>query len=207
MARKLNETRLRHARKAWEPFDADKRPRGTLFTHLASAIASQQLSTKAADTIYGRFKALFPRKTPTPSVTLELTVTQLRGAGLSGAKVLAIQDLARKTLEGLVPTDAQARKMSDDELVERLIAVRGVGRWTVEMVLIFRYRRMDVWPVDDLGVRKGFKLLFPEARFTTARELAPLGDQWAGNRTEIAWYCWRALEAQATEKKNTKAKK
>lgn len=168
------------------PFDFGKIPDGTLFTHLVGAIVSQQLSIKAASTIHGRFKALFANNLPTPEATLRLKIPTMRGVGLSEAKAKAILDLAAKALDGTVPSDEVARSLSDSELVERLVSVRGVGRWTVEMVLIFRYRRPDIWPVDDLGVRKGFEMLFPKGKL--------LEPGFKGKRTELAWYCWRVLE-------------
>lgn len=179
-----------------QPFDESHRPDGTLFSHLASAIVSQQLSLKAAGTIYGRFSALFSDSVPSAESTIKLSKAQLRKVGLSEAKALSILDLAQKTLDNTIPTDAQAKKLSDSELIDRLTQVRGIGKWTVEMVLIFRYRRLDVWPVDDLAVQKGFRLIFPNLKFKNAKELDLLGDNWAGNRTEIAWYCWRAIEQQ-----------
>ncbi len=194
--KKLDTSRLDELRRRCAPFELKKRPEGTLFIHLARSIASQQLSLKAAATIYSRFAALCPEGVPTPETVLALPITKLRTAGLSQAKALALQDLSHKALAGVVPTDAQARRLSDDELVERLTAVRGVGRWTVEMVLMFRYRRPDVWPVDDLGVQKGFRLMFPSLKFKDRKDLTRLGVRWAGQRSEIAWYAWRALEEE-----------
>lgn len=191
--------RLAELRRRCEPFDLQKRPEGTLFIHLARSIVSQQLSLKAAATIYGRLAALFVGGMPTPELVLMLKTPQLRAVGLSEAKARAIQDLAAKALEGVVPTDAVARKLTDDELVARLIQVKGVGRWTVEMVLMFRYRRPDVWPVDDLGVQKGFRLMFPRLKFKDTKGLMRLGKHWAGHRSEIAWYAWRALEEAQNE--------
>lgn len=191
--------RLNVLRKRVEPFSQDMRLERSLFEALASAICSQQLSLKAAATIFGRFKALFPKQVPTALHTLKLSHQALRGAGLSEAKARAIRDLAEKSLSGIVPTDPVAMGLSNEELIERLVLVRGIGKWTVEMILMFRYRRLDVWPVDDLGVQKGFRLLFPELKFRTAKELWPLGSFWAGKRSEIAWYCWRALEEEQNQ--------
>ena len=189
--KKLNELKKRVA-----PFDYNAKPSGTLFIHLVDAIVSQQLSLKAAATIYGRFEALFDNHAPTPEAILKLSHVQLRSVGLSEAKARAMVDLSSKALEGIVPTDEEAHAMSDAELIERLTQVKGIGQWTVEMVLIFRYRRRDVWPVDDLAVQKGFRLLFPTAKFKQAKELAPLAQQFNGRRSELAWYCWRVIEEQ-----------
>ena len=144
-----------------------------LFESLTEAIIYQQLNGKVAATITGRVKALFPENThrvrtrhglvagfPTPEQVLAAAPELLRSAGLSQAKMLAIRDLAAKALDGTVPTVRAAHKLSDDELVERLTAVRGIGRWTVEMLLIFRLGRPDVFPLTDYGVRKGFSLTF-----------------------------------------------
>ena len=125
------------------------------FLALAESIAYQQLNGKAAATIWGRFDALFPGTGPTPEGVLAASDEAMRGAGLSRAKMLAIRDLAAKTLDGTVPTSARLRGLDDEEIVERLTSIRGIGRWTAEMLLMFRLGRPDVLPVDDLGVRKG----------------------------------------------------
>ena len=199
MKKKPSLKNLNVLRKRVEPFSREVRLERPIFESLAAAICSQQLSTKAAATIFGRFKALFVDERPLPEQLVKFTDAQLRAVGLSEAKTKAVRDLAQKTIEGIVPSDEAAMKLSDDELVERLTKVRGIGRWSVEMMLMFRYRRPDVWPVDDLGVQKGFRLLFPELKFKTAKELKPLGDFWKGKRSEIAWYCWRALEEQEVQ--------
>lgn len=191
--------RLSELKKRVVPFDSTINLTGSLFSHLCDAIVSQQLSLKAAATIYARFEQLFADQTPTPELVLRLPHERLRSVGLSEAKTKAVQDLAAKTIEGIVPSDAIAQSLTDEELIERLTEVRGVGKWTVEMVLMFRYRRKDVWPVDDLGVQKGFRLLFPRLKFTNPKELHRLGERWQGKRTEIAWYCWRALEEEARQ--------
>jgi DNA-3-methyladenine glycosylase II len=125
---------------------------------------------------------------------LKLRPPVLRKAGLSGAKVLAMKDLARKTLGGVVPTLAQARRLSDEELVERLVSVRGIGVWSVEMFLIFRLGRPDVLPVHDLGVRKGWSVAYGKPHMPTARELLAAGEPWRPYRTVASWYMWRAFE-------------
>jgi DNA-3-methyladenine glycosylase II len=118
----------------------------------------------------------------------------LRAAGLSGAKIAAVRDLAQKTIEGIVPTLEQAQKMSDQELVERLDSVRGVGTWTVEMFLIFRLGRPDVLPIHDYGVQKGFALTYGKKEIPKPRELAAFGERWRPYRTVAAWYMWRAVQ-------------
>ena len=162
---------------------------------LLEAIAYQSISGKAAATIFDRVKALGgDGRPPTPQQMLALRPPVLRAAGLSGAKVLAMKDLARKALAGVVPTLAQARKMSDEELVERLVSVRGIGIWSVEMFLIFRLGRPDVLPVHDLGVRKGWCVAYGKKHMPTTRELLAFGERWRPYRTVASWYMWRAFE-------------
>jgi O-6-methylguanine DNA methyltransferase len=163
---------------------------------LAEAIVYQQLSGKAAATIYGRVCALFPRpgQGPTAEHILRMPVAKLRGAGLSNAKALSMKDLARRAQAGEVPTLADARALADDAIIERLTAVRGIGRWTAEMLLIFRLGRPDVLPVDDYGVRKGYALIRKKRELPTPRDLARHGERWKPYRTVASWYLWRALE-------------
>ncbi|MCC6847526.1 MAG: methylated-DNA--[protein]-cysteine S-methyltransferase [Deltaproteobacteria bacterium] len=168
----------------------------SLFGALAEAIVYQQLSGKAAATIYGRVCALFPRAPhgPTAERVHRIAEARLRGAGLSAAKVAAIKDLARRDRAGEIPTLAEARAMDDEAIVERLTAVRGIGRWTAEMLLIFRLGRPDVLPVGDYGVRKGFALAHRKRALPTPQALAQHGERWRPYRTVASWYCWRALE-------------
>lgn len=174
----------------------DLREAKSVYAALAEAIVSQQLSGKAAATIYGRVCALFPggRGGPRPEQILAASDAALRGAGLSGAKTRALRDLAEKSLAGEIPTLAKARKLDDEALVERLTAVRGIGRWTVEMFLIFRLGRPDVLPVDDYGVRKGFALAFGLRELPKPRVLAAHGERWAPHRTVASWYLWRVAD-------------
>jgi 3-methyladenine DNA glycosylase/8-oxoguanine DNA glycosylase len=169
-------------------------PAQTLFAALARSIVYQQLSGRAAGTIHGRVLALFPRRRITPAGLLALRTEQLRGAGLSAAKAAALQDLAVKTLDGTVPTLPQVRRLSDDELVERLTQVRGVGRWTVEMLLIFRLGRPDVLPVTDLGVRKGFAVTYRLEELPDPDEMIERAERWRPWRSIGSWYMWRAAE-------------
>jgi DNA-3-methyladenine glycosylase II len=125
---------------------------------------------------------------------LKLRKSALRKAGLSGAKVLAMKDLARKTIDGVVPTLEEAEKMSDEELVERLVSVRGIGAWTVEMFLIFRLGRPDVLPIHDLGVKKGWSVAYGKRHMPKPKELLAFGERWRPYRTVASWYMWRAFE-------------
>src|SRR5690349_21014922 len=146
---------------------------------LLEAIAYQSISGKAARTIFDRIKALGTAgRAPTPEQLLLIHPQKLRKAGLSFAKIAAARDLARKTLEGVVPTLDEAQKMSDQELVDRLVSVRGIGAWTVEMFLIFRLGRPDVLPIHDYGVQKGFALTYGKKKIPRPRELAAFGERW-----------------------------
>jgi len=176
---------------------------------LLEAIAYQSISGKAAATIFGRVKALGANgRVPTPEEMLKLRKLALRKAGLSGAKVLAMKDLARKTLDGTVPTLEQAEKLSDEELVERLVSVRGIGAWTVEMFLIFRLGRPDVLPIHDLGVKKGWALTYGKKHMPKPKELLAFGERWRPYRTVASWYMWRACQraGQAAMRKIRPAK-
>ena len=172
------------------PF-APRPPSQDAFNALARAIAYQQLAGRAAAAIHGRFLAVFGTDLPTPAAVLATPIEVLRACGLSGAKAAAITDLAAKFTDGTVPVEKLAA-MPDDEVVARLSAVRGVGRWTAEMFLLFDLRRPDVWPVDDFGVRKGWTLIHQLAAMPTPRELTSLGDSLRPYRSAAAWYCWRA---------------
>lgn len=165
------------------------------FAALAESIVYQQLNGRAAATIFGRVKALYPRKRfPTPDDILKTPDEALRGAGLSAAKLAAMRDLAAKAKEGVVPPLAALDDMADEEIIERLTVVRGIGRWTVEMLLIFRLGRADVLPVDDYGVRKGFARAHGQEELPKPRELAAHGERWKPFRSVAAWYLWRASE-------------
>jgi DNA-3-methyladenine glycosylase II len=169
------------------------RPRREHFAELARAILYQQLAGRAAAAIHGRFAALFDGEAPTPEAVLALPVDRLRGAGLSASKAASIRDLAAKVLDGSVQLDRIAR-LPDDEIVRELTLVRGIGPWTAEMFLIFQLGRLDVWPVDDFGVRKGYAQLYRLRDIPAPRELAPLGDRFRPYRSVAAWYCWRAAD-------------
>ncbi len=182
------------------PYRLRSRECDSPFRHLAEAIVSQQISGAAARSILRRFVSacgldpLDDTAFPTPAVVLSLDVAILRAAGLSAAKVIALQDLARKTIDGVVPDTRTLLKLDDEAIVERLVAVRGIGRWTVQMMLMFQLGRPDVLPVDDYGVRNGFKLLFKRKELPTPGELGRHGARWAPYRSAAAWYLWRAVD-------------
>jgi DNA-3-methyladenine glycosylase II len=160
---------------------------------LTRAIAHQQLNGRAAQTILGRFVALFPGgRFPQPAAVLAARATTLRRAGFSRAKVRALKDIARHTLTGVVPTRRACSRLSDDEIIERLTQIHGVGRWTVEMLLIFTLGRPDVLPVDDFGVREGFRVAYGRRTRPSPKALRAYGERWKPYRSVAAWYLWRA---------------
>ncbi|HQU43892.1 MAG TPA: DNA-3-methyladenine glycosylase [Pirellulales bacterium] len=165
------------------------------FQSLLKAIVYQQLSGKAAATILGRVQAISPhRRGIQPQAILDAPDDVLRRAGMSRAKVLAVKDLAAKTLDGTVPTLARLKKMNDDEIIAHLTSVRGVGRWTVEMLLIFRLGRPDVLPVADLGIRRGFMLTYRLQEMPSPGELLRRGERWRPFRSVASWYLWRSVD-------------
>ena len=165
------------------------------FDALAESIAYQQLSGKAAATIFGRVRALYPKgKWLDPKRILATPDDTFRAAGLSRAKIAALKDLAAKTIDGTVPPARVIVRMSDDEIITRLTTVRGIGRWTVEMFLLFDLGRPDVWPVGDYGVRKGFAKTFGPRKLPTPKQLMKVGEKWRPYRSVAAWYFWRALD-------------
>jgi DNA-3-methyladenine glycosylase II len=176
------------------PFRMEIRELHDPFEALARNIVYQQLHGSAAEAIHRRVLALFGGAKLRPADVLGADEALLRGAGLSNAKMLALKDLAAKTLDATVPTLARLRKMEDAEIVERLTRVRGVGRWTVEMLLMFRLGRPDVLPVGDYAVRKGFGLTYGLEEMPKPRELEEYAERWRPYRTVASWYMWRALE-------------
>ncbi len=165
------------------------------FEALVTAVTHQQLNGTAAMTILKRVIALYPgKKFPAPEDLRATSDERLRRAGLSRAKAAALKDLADKTLSGVVPSLRAAAKLSDAELIERITTVRGVGPWTVEMLLMFTLGRPDVLPVADYGVRKGFAVTYGRKELPTPKELLAHGERWRPHRTTAAWYLWRALE-------------
>jgi DNA-3-methyladenine glycosylase II len=178
------------------------RPTTDHFAALAESILYQQLAGAAAAAIHRRFVALFDGGL-SPEAVLALPEKRLREAGLSGSKAASIRDLAAKVADGTVPLDRISR-LRDEAIIERLSVVRGIGRWTAEMFLIFQLRRLDVWPVDDYGVRKGYALVYGLPELPTPRQLHEEGERFRPYRTVAAWYCWRAVhEAAAGRRKAT----
>jgi DNA-3-methyladenine glycosylase II len=165
------------------------------FQTLARAIAHQQLNGTAANTILARLvHSCGQGEFPTPQMVLAAPAESLRAAGFSFAKVAALRDLAEKTLAAVVPAAATLRELTDEEIITRLTQVRGIGRWTVEMLLIFHLGRPDVLPVDDFGVRSGFRAAYGLTRMPRPKALAAFGERWKPYRSTAAWYLWRALE-------------
>ena len=167
----------------------------TAFEALVEAVCHQQLTGKAAQTILGRVKALHPhRPFPAPDDLLGTPDDTLRAAGLSRAKVAAVKDISAKTLEGIVPAPEALDELEDAEIIERLTTIRGVGQWTVEMLLIFKLGRLDILPVDDFGVRKGFMLTYRKRDMPKASVLLKHGERWRPYRSIASWYMWRAAD-------------
>ncbi len=165
------------------------------FESLVHALIHQQLHAKAAGTILARFHALFGNNGfPTPADVLKASPDRLRSAGLSGPKASYIVGIARHAVDGLIPTLAQCDEMTDAQLLERFTAIKGVGRWTAEMLLIFNLCRPDVLPVHDLGVRKGFQVAYRKRKLPEPEQLERFGLRWAPYRTTAAWYLWRAAD-------------
>jgi len=178
------------------PFALQLNARRPPFETLARAIAYQQLNGTAAETILRRFVALFPgEKFPTPDSLLTKSEEALRSVGFSRAKVAALRDLAAKTQDGTVPMARVIRKLDDDAIVARLTQVRGVGRWTAEMLLIFQLGRPDVLPADDFSVREGFRVAYGLLTLPKPKELIQHGECWRPYRTAAAWYLWRAADS------------
>lgn len=166
------------------------------FESLVRAVAYQQLHGRAAAAILGRFLAPFPEGFPRPEQVLALDEDGFRAAGFSRAKTAAIRDIAEKAAAGLVPGRREAESLADEEIVQRLIGLRGVGRWTVEMLLIFTLGRLDVFPLDDFGVRAGMRRLYPLEDKPARRRLAALAEPWRPYRSVASWYFWRIAETR-----------
>src|SRR5271165_883513 len=182
------------------PFRMRLRPAPSVFAALAESIVYQQLNGKAAAAIFARVCGLFPRERPTAARLLRISEERLRGAGLSGSKLLSLRDLAQKAEDGALPTLGEIHSMADETIVERLSEVRGIGRWTAEMLLMFRLGRPDVLPVDDYGVRKGFAVAFDRSEMPSPKELAAYGARWKPYRTVASWYLWRVVERAMARK-------
>jgi 3-methyladenine DNA glycosylase/8-oxoguanine DNA glycosylase len=165
------------------------------FQSLTHAVIHQQLSGQAAGTILGRFLALFVDDGfPTPEAVLKASPERLRSAGMSRPKASYVLGIAQKAVDGHIPTLDECERMTDAELIERLTSIKGIGRWTAEMLLIFNLGRQDVLPVDDLGVRKGFQFAYGKRNLPEPEQLARYGLRWSPHRTAAAWYLWRAAD-------------
>jgi len=182
------------------PFGMELKHSRSLFGALAEAIVYQQLSNKAAATIYGRVEALYPDAPDgfTPRHILKTPDEALRGCGLSRAKVSAVQDLARRVEDGELPTLDVAQDIPDDELIERLVKVRGIGRWSAEIFLMFRLGRPDVLPLDDYSLRKAYAKAFRKRALPSPKALEKAGEKWRPYRTVASWYLWRVLDQPTT---------
>lgn len=175
------------------------------FESLLRAIVYQQLAGKAAATIYGRVRALgSDGKCPTPEEIMRATKAKLRRAGLSRQKIAAVKDLAKKTIDGTVPPLAAIRRMSEEEILERLTQVRGIGEWSVQMFLMFQLGRPDVLPIKDLGIRKGFQHVYGLEEEPKPQAVLEHGERWRPYRSIASWYLWRAVDQRNAEKATAK---
>lgn len=173
-----------------------RKPMDSHFAALVRSVTYQQLAGAAAAAIHGRLVAALGGDV-TPEGVLALSSEALRAAGLSGNKAASLRDLSTKVLDGTVVLDPRGlSREGDEEVITRLSSVRGIGRWSAEMFLMFQLRRLDVWPTGDLGVRRGYGLAWG-INMPTPRQLEPLGDPFRPYRTVVAWYCWRAAELNA----------
>ena len=170
-----------HAAAPRDPFEA-----------LCMSIASQQLSVKAAATIFGRFCDLFPKRKPTPERVMTLTDDQIRGVGFSRPKVSFIKDLAERVIDGRLDLKG-LKKHPDDEVMHQLVAVKGIGRWTAEIYLMFRLGRPDVFPADDLGLMNAVHRAYGLHKRPDAKRLRKMGERWRPHRSVAAWYLWQSL--------------
>jgi 3-methyladenine DNA glycosylase/8-oxoguanine DNA glycosylase len=177
-------------------FQLSVRRNRSVFEYLIRSIVYQQLSGRAAATIYGRLLDQFPYRRIRPLQLLARTAAELRAAGLSGSKCRALKDLAETALAGQLPETSQLHRMDDDEIVQRLTAIWGVGRWTVEMLLIFYLGRPDILPLSDLGVRKGYQRVRGYSILPPTEKLERAGKRWRPYRTVASWYLWRSLDVQ-----------
>jgi 3-methyladenine DNA glycosylase/8-oxoguanine DNA glycosylase len=180
------------------PFELELQRAPTLLHSLAEAITYQQLSARAAETIFARVRAYLPDEPEMVAAERVLSTSdeELRAAGLSNAKLRAIRDLAQRVADGRLPTLAELTSMPDDDVIDRLVEVRGIGRWTAQMLLIFRLGRPDVLPTEDYGLRKGFAVAFgagPDV--PSPAQVTERGERWQPYRTVASWYLWRVAES------------
>jgi DNA-3-methyladenine glycosylase II len=187
------------------PCKLEFQPRRSPFQSLVHAVAHQQLHGNAARSILERFKKLFPgKKFPAAKDLAGVTDQQMRACGFSFSKIAAIRDIAAKTLDGTIPSAAKIKKMADEDIILRLTEARGVGRWTVEMLLIFQLGRTDILPVDDFGVRNGFRIAYNKRGMPKPKALLLHGKKWRPHGTTAAWYLWRAADAPKVPAKKKK---
>ncbi len=200
-ARLLSARDPRLARCMAKPIELKLKPEQSPYTSLFEAVVHQQLSPKAASTILSRVKSLYPGSTiPEPGDLLNTPGRLLRGAGLSRAKAAALKDLAAKVLDGTVPSSEKIVALSDEEITRRLTSIYGVGRWTVEMLLIFHLGRMDVFPVDDYALRKSIAKVYGMKEVPSPRQLNALGESWRPQRTVASLYLWNAIKPKEVAK-------
>jgi DNA-3-methyladenine glycosylase II len=176
------------------PYDLRAGTAGSAFDALAQSIANQQISGVVARKILGRLKDLHGGRFPTPAELVAATTESLRAVGFSHAKIAALKDLAAHCLDGRIPDDATLAQLDDEAIIERCSAVRGIGRWTVQMLLMFHFARRDVMPVDDFGVRQGFRLAYGLKGMPRPKALHAYGERWKPYRSAACWYMWRAVD-------------
>ena len=175
----------------------------SIFQALVQAVAHQQLNGTAANTILTRFANLFPGgRFPSPGEVCDVNARALASVGFSRAKAGCVKDIARKSLEGIVPNHRQIQRLSDEEIIHRLTQIKGVGRWTVEMLLIFSLGRPDVLPVGDYGIKQGFALAFKKRRLPESDQILKHGERWRPYRSTASWYLWRAVDLSSGRKKS-----
>jgi len=177
------------------PFNLKPEKRRTPFEALVRAVAHQQLNGKAANTILGRFIKLFANGTfPSPKQVEEIEFEELRSIGFSRAKAGYVKAIAQATLNGIVPDRKEIEALEDEAIIERLTQIKGIGRWSVEMFLMFGLGRLDVLPIHDYGVRNGFAIVYRKRELPTPAQLLKHGERWRPHRTTAAWYLWRAVD-------------
>jgi DNA-3-methyladenine glycosylase II len=176
------------------PYNLPTGEQGSIFEAFARSIAAQQISGAVARTILGRLTAKFGGRFPSPAELVATPVAELRAVGFSGSKVAALHDLAAHYQDGRLPPDSELAALDDEAVIERCIAVRGIGRWTVQMVLMFQLGRHDVMPIDDFGVRNGFRLAYGLKGMPRPKALLKYAERWKPYRSAGAWYMWRAVD-------------
>jgi DNA-3-methyladenine glycosylase II len=184
---------LAHVIEVVGPCRLESRREGTHFQALVRSIVFQQLSGKAASTILSRFNALYPSNTPTPEAVLATSDADLRAVGLSRQKIGYMRDLASKVASGTLPLDA-VESMDDDDLIAHLVQVKGIGRWTAQMFLMFRLDRRDVLPELDLGIQNAIKRAYRKRKRPTPKDVRKIGARWTPHSSVASWYLWRSLE-------------